>query len=106
MFRSLYIFATGAPRSLERNRLPEVVGELPGPLGQVDRYSCDWKTVSIMLHMMRECGFLNVNHRGSEWLCKVFCTPQPRLNIKTDHDNILYISERGKMNSKNSILQF
>lgn len=100
MFRALSRYFTGASRSFGRKRVLEDGGEREGPLAQYDRNAIQWRTVSRMVHVMREKGFLNVSHKGSEWLTNVFsCLPR-RMNIAEDQKRLLQVSELGKTTTK------
>lgn len=99
-FRAFCRYMTGASRAFGSRRLTDDEGEAPGPIGQFDRNACQWRTVARMLHVMRGAGFLNVSHRGCEWLCNVFSSPPVRMNISKDQDMLLNIAERGKATSE------
>lgn len=73
MFRALTRYMTGASRAFGRKREECDGGENLGPLSQYDRTARQWKTVSRMIHVMRDAGFLNASHRGAEWLTNIFC---------------------------------
>ena len=98
--RALIRYATGASRAFDRRRDPGDGGELPGPLSQFDRNSCQWRTVARMLHIMRESNFLSVSHRGAERLTNVFTVPTRIMNIKKDQDEILAAAKRGVVTAK------
>lgn len=100
MLRSLARLFTGASRAYGRKRLQDDTGEQLGPLNQFDRNTIQWKTVSRMLHMMREVGFLNYQHRGAEWLTNVFSSPPQRLNIKQEQEKLLQIEEHGRLSAE------
>ncbi|PXF41198.1 hypothetical protein BWQ96_09092 [Gracilariopsis chorda] len=100
MFRAFTRFMTGACRSYGRTRDEGDGGEPLGPLVLYDRNACQWKTVARMIHVMREAGFLSASHRGEEWLTNLFCAPPKRMAIRRDQDNILSITEKGKLTAK------
>lgn len=99
MFRSLARRVTGASRSQGRRREGNDIGEDFGPLAMYDRSAAQHKTVSKMLHVMREAGFLNAEHRGSDWITNVFCNPKRRLASKLDQERLLGITEHGRLKS-------
>ncbi|CAN8065401.1 unnamed protein product [Agarophyton chilense] len=67
IFRQMIRYMTGASRNLGlkgREREANDCGEIQTPLSQYDRNSCQWRTVSRMLHVMREVGFFSTTHLG------------------------------------------
>ena len=100
MSRALIRYTNGASRSFGRKGDPGDGGELPGPLSKYDRNACQWKAVARMVHIMRECLFLNIVHRGSEQLTNVFSTPPKVMNIKKYQEEIPEVSKRGAVTAK------
>lgn len=56
---SLCRYVASGSRSIGSKRATIDGGEGTVPLNEYDRDTCQWKTVARMLHLMRECGFLN-----------------------------------------------
>ncbi|PXF44647.1 hypothetical protein BWQ96_05589 [Gracilariopsis chorda] len=100
MFRALIRFMTGASRALHRTRQDNDAGEIAAVSRQYDRNACQWRTVSRMVHVMREAGFLSVAHRGSEWLTNVFSNPPRRMTVLKDQDSLLSVSTKGEITAQ------
>ena len=98
--RSLCRYVTGASRSIGSKRANTDGGEGTGPLNEYDLNACQWKTVARMLHLMRECGFLNLEHRGSEWFTNVFAVPKRRMTLANDRKRLLDIWKLGRDTAK------
>ena len=96
-FRSLCRRISGASRAYGRFRGADDAGADAGPLHVYDRNAPHSRSVGAMLRLMRERGFLNSNHRGSEWLTNVFSSPPMRMNIMQDQRKLLNIQEHGRI---------
>lgn len=75
-------YCTGASQAYGRKRITEDGGEEYGPMSTFDPNKVKWRTITRMLHVIREPGFLGFEHRGAEWVMNVFSSPYRRMNIK------------------------
>lgn len=96
IFQSLARRVTGASRAYGRFRGANDAGENSGALRFYDRNVPQSRSVGAMLSIMRQRGFLDVQHRGSEWIKNVFCHPPRRMAKIEYQDLLLHIDECGK----------
>lgn len=95
-FTSLARRISGASRAYGRFRGAEDIDKRSGPLRFYDRNVPQSRSVGAMLNLMRRRGFLDLQHRGSEWVTNVFCDPSKRMERKEDQQRLLQINEHGK----------